>query len=146
MPLQLWSTRILKRSLSKMCDYTDAFYHQVEHDGRMDAYLLWQECEACPFRSQSELVCHQHMNTLGHWRCSTCGKNFESQNAAYQHVRDKILRAPEVPCETCDGMLYTQAAADEDMVALEHKDRYCKECNRKFEYQNSLRMVKSFRH
>ncbi|KAJ5368825.1 uncharacterized protein N7496_008585 [Penicillium cataractarum] len=83
------------------------------------------------------------MNTLNHWAptfdCETCSREFNSQNAANQHMNATNHWAPRIECETCNDMFQTQSAADQHMSEYGHYRNYCKPCGRRFNNENNLR-------
>lgn len=76
----------------------------------------WIECEMCTRQFRSHRAASQHMNALDHWR-------------------------PRVPCETCSRTFASDSAANSHMRALGHYRNYCQPYDRRFNNENSLRMV-----
>jgi hypothetical protein len=125
---------------------TAFFYDPYERDDHMDEYGHWPECEICPRTFRTQRACNQHMNNAGHWalryECETCTKSFRSLNAAHQHMDSKGHWARRWPCETCKNTFYTEEAAEQHMQSLGHYRYYCKTCDRRFQNENNLQMVR----
>ncbi|KAL5342499.1 hypothetical protein BJX70DRAFT_410019 [Aspergillus crustosus] len=127
------------------CEYCDEpFYNRGDFEDHLDDYDHWVECETCPRSFYTHQSCNQHMNTLDHWAprydCETCTKVFLTQNAANQHMNVIGHWAPTFSCETCASMFHTEAAADQHMSAFRHYRNYCRDCDRRFQNENNLRM------
>jgi transcription elongation factor Elf1 len=50
--------------------------------------------------------------------------------------------APKFPCGKCGKRFHTQGAVDQHMTQLGHYTFYCKDCEKRFEDENSLKMVR----
>lgn len=99
-----------------LCD--DLFEDQNECDNHLEAYDHLIECETCTRLFRKVHSMHQHMNAVGHWK-------------------------PRVPCETCSKVFLSEAAANSHMQAKAHYRFYCSSCDRHFQNENNLRMVRN---
>ncbi|PLB44331.1 hypothetical protein P170DRAFT_503010 [Aspergillus steynii IBT 23096] len=131
------------------CDRT--FRSSSACDQHMDAKDHWAptyECETCSKEFFSEQARAQHMNALDHWaptyECETCDRTFRSSSACDQHMNDLNHWAPTFECETCDRIfkssICTQSAAAQNVKQTGQYNVYCRQCDRTFKDENSLKM------
>lgn len=134
------------------CDTCDReFNSQHASNQHMNALNHWApryDCETCDRECLTQWSANQHMDDTGHWKpqfeCETCDRRLYGQNSANQHMNDTRHWAPQFECEICDRRFHSQNYANQHMDAVNHwKRRYCHDCNRGFQNENTLRMVRS---
>ncbi|KAI9043451.1 uncharacterized protein KD926_003602 [Aspergillus affinis] len=76
------------------------------------------------------------------YECETCEKEFDSIDAANQHMDAKSHRAPEYNCETCEKGFDSINAANQHMQDKSHFKNHCPTCDRHFTSEDDLRMVR----
>lgn len=113
----------------------------------MDAYNHWPKCETCSRTFRKQRFCDQHMNDTSHWasrfRCETYKEKFHDQKAASQHMNALRHWAPKIPCQTCCQRFYTAIDAEQHMKSQNHYKSYCRDCDRNFQNENNLKMVRA---
>ncbi|PYI00556.1 hypothetical protein BO78DRAFT_329737 [Aspergillus sclerotiicarbonarius CBS 121057] len=102
------------------------------------------DCETCDEEFSSEEDADWHMSRYGHYApkipCETCERKFHTQHSADQHMDALGHWAPTWPCETCDQMFFSERAAERHMQDMNHYRHYCRDCDRRFQNENNLRM------
>jgi hypothetical protein len=103
------------------------------------------ECETCNRSFRTWYSRRQHMDAVDHWaptfECQMCTSAFRTQHAANQHMNAKDHWLPTVPCDSCPKKFHTQQAVENHMRAKGHYKNYCRECQRLFMNEHSLRQV-----
>lgn len=105
------------------------------------------ECEVCDREFVNWHAARQHMNALGHWGCDTCSDEFWTEEDAEEHMDDYGHHGPEFECEACTEMFWTSQAARAHMDRLNHwRTHWCNSCQKGFQNENNLRMVRTGSH